>query len=81
MLQVRFRLRNDGGNSFHARANVRNFLGRRRELARNDEIKAVGQALVVNERIPFRFLHFLQLENRAFDVVFQDAKIDAIRPG
>ena len=80
MFQIRFRLGDDGGNSFHAFAQIRNAFLRRIEIARHEKIEAVGQALVVNQRVPIFVLQFFEVENLVVDVVLQDAEIDAVRP-
>ena len=54
MLQIRFCLRDYPRNPFHSPTQIRNAFLRRREIPRDQEIKAVRQALVVNERIPIR---------------------------
>src|SRR4029077_8493465 len=51
----------------------------RREIARDQKIKAVGQALHVNERIPIRLLQFFAPEDLVIDILFENAKIDVVR--
>ena len=81
MLQIRFRLRDHAGNCFHALAQIWNPLFWRREIARDQQIKAVGQALLVNERIPLRILQLFSPEDLVIDVLLEDAKIDIVRAG
>ena len=81
MFQVRFRLRDDCGNSFHALAQIRNALLGRREIARDQQIEAVGQTLIVDQRVPFPFLQFFDVENFVVDIVLQHAKIDSVCAG
>ena len=54
---------------------------RRREIARDQQIDGIGETLVVSERVPLRVFHFLEAEDFAFDVLFQDAEIDTVRAG
>ena len=72
MLQIRFRLRDDGGNSFHSFAQIRDAFFRRIEISRDDQIEAVGQALIVDERIPIFPLQLLKIEDLVVDIVLQD---------
>ncbi len=81
VLQVGFCLRDHARNSFHALAQIWNPLFRRREIARDQQIKAVGQALHVNERIPFRLFQLFSSEDFVIDVLLEDAKIDIVRTG
>ena len=80
-VQVCLRLRDHLRYPFHALAHVRDRLRRRSELARDEQIEAVGEALVVKQRIPLGLLQFLEAEDFAFDVLFQDAEVDAVRAG
>ena len=81
MLQVRFRLRDHFRDAFHALADVWDSLLGRRELPRDKQIEAVGEALVVDQRIPVGFLQFLQLEDGAFHIFLEDPEVDAVRAG
>ena len=81
MLEVRLRLCDDARNFLHALAQIWNSLFRRGEIACNQQIKAVGQALHVNQRIPVRLLQLLRLEDLVIDVLLQDAEIDVVRAG
>src|SRR6266480_7562796 len=81
MLQIFFRLRDDDWNRFEPFPQVWNPLLRRREIAGHQEIKAVSETLVINERVPFRFAQFLELENFIVDVVAQNSDIDLVRSG
>ena len=80
MFQIRLRLRDDGGNSFHPLAQIRDAFLRRIEIARDEQVEAVGQTLVVNQRVPIFVLQFLEIEDLVIDVVLEDAEIDAVRP-
>ena len=79
MFQIRFRLRDDGGNPFHSFAQIRDAFFRRIEIARDEQVEAVGQALIVDERVPIFVLQFLEIEDLVIDIVLQDAQIDAVR--
>ena len=81
VLQVGFCLSDHARNSFHALAQIWNPLFRRREIARDQQIKAVGQALHVNEGIPFRIFQLFTPEDFVIDVLLEDAKIDIVRTG
>ena len=81
MLQVCFRLSDHTRNRFHALAQIRNALLRCVEVAHNQKVKTVGEALIVNQRVPIRFLEFFQFENLIVDVVAQDANIHLVCAG
>ena len=81
MPQIFLRLRDDARDRFQPFPQIRNPFFRRREIARDQEIQAVGETLVVNERIPVRFAQFLQLEDFIVDVVTENADIDLVRAG
>ena len=55
MLEIGFCLCDHAWNSLHTLTQARNAFFRGSEVARNQKIKAVRQALVVNERIPIWF--------------------------
>ena len=78
MLQIGFRLLDYARNFLHALAQVRNPFFGRREIARHQEIKAVGQALHVNKRIPLRVFQLFSLEDLVIDVLLENAKIDVV---
>ena len=78
MLKIGFCLSDHEWNRFHALAQAWNPFFRWREIPCNQQIKAVGQALHVNQRIPLRFLQLFSLENLVIDVLLQDAKIDIV---
>jgi hypothetical protein len=46
-----------------------------------NKIKAVGEALHVNQRVPFGFFQLFILEDFVIDVFLQNAKIDVLRTG
>ena len=79
MLQIGFRLRDDARNFFQALAQTRDPLFGRCEIARDQKIKAVGQALHVNQRIPFRLLQLFGPEDFVIDVLFENSKINVVR--
>ncbi len=79
MLQIGFRLRDDARDLFHALAQTRDPFFRRREIARDQKIKAVGQALHVNQRIPLRLLQLFGPEDFVIDVLFENSKINVVR--
>ena len=81
MLQIGFRLRDDARNFFHALAQTRDPFFCRREIARDQKIKAVGQALHVNQRIPLRLLQLFGPEDFVIDVLFENSKINVVRAG
>ena len=78
MLQIGFRLGNDGRNRFQTFAQIRNPFFCRSKIARDQEVERVGQALIVNKRIPFPFLQLLELKNLVIDIVAQNLEIDAV---
>jgi hypothetical protein len=78
-LQIGFRLCDDARDFFHALAQTRDALFGRREVARDQKIKAVGQALHVNQRIPFRLFQFFGPEDFIIDVLFENSKINVVR--
>ena len=55
-------------------------LFRRSEIARDEQIETVGEALVVDERIPVCVLQLLEIEDFVVDVVLEDAHIDLFGP-
>ena len=79
MLQIGFRLRDHARDFFHALAQTRDPFFRRREIARDQKIKAVGQALHVNQRIPLRLLQLFGPEDFVIDVLFENSKINVVR--
>ncbi len=81
MLKVRFRLGDHAGNSFEAITEIRNPLLWWREIACDQQIKAVGEALHVNQGIPLRVLQLFTSEYFIIDVLLEDPKIDIVRTG
>ncbi len=79
MLQIRLRLRDDGGNCLHPFAQIRDAFFGRREIAGDEQVEAVSQALVVGERVPILLLQFFEIEDLVIDAVFQNAQVDAVR--
>ena len=79
MLQVGFRLCNHARNFLHPLAQIWNPFFRRREIARDQKIKAVGETLHVNERIPLRLFQLFGPEDLVIDVLLEDPKIDVVR--
>ena len=49
------------------------------EIAGDQQVEAVGEALVVSERVPILLLQLLEIEDLVIDAVFQDAQVDAVR--
>ena len=49
------------------------------EIARDQKIEAVGQALHVNQRIPLRLFQLFGAKDLVIDVLFENSKIDAVR--
>ena len=78
MLEIRFRLIDDSRDCFHALTQIGNPFFRRIEIPRDEKIEAVGQALVVNERVPLRLFQFFQIENLIVDVFAKNAHIDLV---
>ena len=81
MLQIRLRLRNHARNFLHALAQIRNPFFCWRKIARDQQIKAVSQALHIDQRIPIRLLQIFGPEDLVIDVFLQDAEIDTVRAG
>src|SRR6266699_5190965 len=79
MLQIGFRLCDDARDISHALAQTRDPFFRRREIARDQKIKAVGQALHVNQRIPLPLLQLFGSEDFVIDVLLENSKINVVR--
>src|SRR5438045_1555013 len=81
VLQVGLRLSDHARDSFHALTQIWNPLFRGREIARDQQIKAISQALHVNEGIPFRIFQLFTPEDFVIDVLLEDTKVDIVRAG
>ena len=81
MLQIFLGLLDYVRNRFHPLAQIRDPLFRRIVIAGNNKIEAVGQALVIDERVPDRFPQFFQREDFTVDVVAQNLHVHLIRAG
>ena len=80
MLQVLLCLIDHTRNRFQPLTQIGNSFLRRVEIARHEQIKAVGETLIVNERVPIGLLQLFDLEDAIVDVLFENAKIDIVRP-
>src|SRR5438093_4398071 len=81
MLEIGFCLRDYPRNSLHTPAQIRNSLFWQREIPRDQEVKAVSQALVVKERVPIRLLQLFSLEDLVVDILPKNAEIDIVCAG
>ena len=81
MLQIGFRLRDHTRDFLHALTQTRNALFCRREVACDQKIKAIRQALHVNQRVPLRLFQLFALEDLVIDVLLENAKINVVGAG
>ena len=78
MLQILARLIDHVRNREHARLQIWDAFFRRMEIARDQKIRTVGQALVANERVPIGVFQFLSVYDATVDAVLENAKIDIV---
>ena len=81
MLEVRLRLLDHNRDAVHSLMEITNPFVGGIEVARDEKVEAVGQTLIVNERVPVRVAQFFQSENFAVDVVAQNSHVHLICAG